>query len=94
MQRKPNMFTEISMTNARELAEFTGFTENEVKSLCDEYKMSFDETKRWYDGSNLKGISIYNPRSVVMSMTWHDYDNNYWICRTLILILLKKKYLN
>ena len=39
--------------------------------------MSFEETKRWYDGYTLKGISIYNPRSVVMSMTGHDYDN-YW----------------
>ncbi|MGN0622069.1 MAG: AAA family ATPase, partial [Porcipelethomonas sp.] len=72
-----NMFTEISMTNARELAEFTGFTESEVKELCTQYNMSFDETKRWYDGYNLKGISIYNPRSVVMSMTGHDFDN-YW----------------
>lgn len=72
-----NMFTEISMTNAREFAEFTGFTESEVKELCTQYDMSFDETKRWYDGYNLKGISIYNPRSVVMSMTGHDFDN-YW----------------
>ncbi|MCM1233703.1 MAG: ATP-binding protein [Ruminococcus flavefaciens] len=72
-----NMFTEIAMTNARELSEFTGFTEQEVKELCNEYNMPFDETKRWYDGYNLKGISIYNPRSVVMSMTGHDYDN-YW----------------
>ena len=72
-----NMFTEIAMTNPRELAEYTGFTETEVKLLCEEYKMPFDETKRWYDGYNLKGVSIYNPRSVVMSMTGHDYDN-YW----------------
>lgn len=72
-----NMFTEIAMTNPRELAEFTGFTENEVKELCQQYDMPFDETKRWYDGYNLKGVSIYNPRSVVMSMTGHDYDN-YW----------------
>ena len=72
-----NMFTEISMTNPREYAEFTGFTEEEVKELCDRYKMSYEETKKWYDGYDLKGISIYNPRSVVMSMTGHDYDN-YW----------------
>lgn len=72
-----NMFTEISMTNPRELAEFTGFTESEVKVLCEEYGMPFDETKRWHDGYYLKGMSIYNPRSVVMSMTGHDYDN-YW----------------
>lgn len=72
-----NMFTEVSMTDPREYAKFTGFTENEVKNLCDEYKMPFDETKHWYDGYNLLGISIYNPRSVVMSMTG-GYFNNYW----------------
>lgn len=40
-----NMFTEIAMTNPRELAEFTGFTENEVKELCEQYDMPFAETK-------------------------------------------------
>lgn len=72
-----NMFIEVSMTDPREYAEFTGFTESEVKQLCDEYKMPYDETKRWYDGYNLMGVSIYNPRSVVMSMTG-GYFNNYW----------------
>ena len=72
-----NMFTEIAMTNTREYAEFTGFTETEVQELCKQYDMPFEETKRWYDGYNLKGISIYNPRSVVMSMTGHDFDS-YW----------------
>ena len=72
-----NMFTEIAMTNPREYAEFTGFTESEVAELCERYNMPYDETKRWYDGYHLKGVSIYNPRSVVMSMTGHDYDN-YW----------------
>ena len=72
-----NMFTEISMTNPREYAEFTGFTEDEVRALCEEYQMPFEETKRWYDGYQVKGISIYNPRSVVMSMTGHDFDS-YW----------------
>ncbi len=72
-----NMFTEISMTNAREYSEFTGFTEQEVCKLCEKYSMSYEETKRWYDGYNLKGVSVYNPRSVVMSMTGHDYDS-YW----------------
>lgn len=72
-----NMFTEVSMTDPREYAEFTGFTENEVRELCEHYNMPFDEMKRWYDGYNLMGISIYNPRSVVMSMTG-GYFNNYW----------------
>ena len=72
-----NMFTEIAMTNTREYAEFTGFTEAEVLELCNKYDMPFEETKRWYDGYDLKGVSIYNPRSVVMSMTGHDFDS-YW----------------
>lgn len=72
-----NMFTEISMTDPREYSEVTGFTEAEVSELCQKYNMPFEETKRWYDGYNLRGVSIYNPRSVVMSMTG-GYFNNYW----------------
>lgn len=72
-----NMFTEVSMTNPREYVSFTGFTEDEVRTLCEQYQMPYDETKRWYDGYQLKGMSVYNPRSVVMSMTGHDYDS-YW----------------
>lgn len=71
------MFDEYSMTNQMNLAEFTGFTEKEVKGLCEKYEMSFEETKRWYDGYDLKDMSIYNPRSVVTAIISHDYDN-YW----------------
>ncbi|MCM1167076.1 MAG: ATP-binding protein [Lachnospiraceae bacterium] len=72
-----NMFTEISMTNPEKYAEFTGFTESEVKELCERYNMPFDETRRWYNGYNLAGLSIYNPRSVVMSMLGGRFYN-YW----------------
>ena len=72
-----NMFDEYSMTNQRELAEFTGFTEDEVKKLCIQYDMPYEKMKQWYDGYELKGIHIYNPRSVVMSLLGHDFDS-YW----------------
>ena len=72
-----NMFDEYSMTNQRELAEFTGFTETEVKELCVRYDMSYEKMKQWYDGYELKGNHIYNPRSVVMSFIGRDYDS-YW----------------
>lgn len=39
-----NMITEYSMTNPRDLAEFFGFTEEEVQKLCLRYKRSFEET--------------------------------------------------
>lgn len=72
-----NMFTEVSMTDPREYGEFTGFTEPEVMVLCERYHMPFEEVKQWYDGYNLMGTPIYNPRSVVMSFTG-GYFNNYW----------------
>jgi len=72
-----NMFTEISMTNTRNFSEFTGFTQQEVAELCEKYNMDLSLTKKWYDGYNVRGIDIYNPRSVVLSMIGRDYDN-YW----------------
>ena len=72
-----NMFTEVSMTDAREYADLTGFTSEEVQALCEEYDMPFEEVRNWYDGYNVEGEEIYNPRSVVMSVTGHKL-NNYW----------------
>lgn len=72
-----NMFMECSMENQRNFAEFTGFTEKEVAELCESYKMDLNTAKKWYDGYHVRGIEIYNPRSVVLSMTCRDYDN-YW----------------
>lgn len=43
------MFTGYFMTNPGDLSEYFGFTEQEVKSLCDEYHMSFQEAKAWYE---------------------------------------------
>ena len=72
-----NTFYEYSMTNAEPISEFTGFTESEVKELCEKYNKSFLEMKHWYDGYNLNGISIYNPKSVVESILRGQF-NNYW----------------
>ena len=65
------------MTDAKPISEFTGFTENEVKSLCEKYNKPFEQMKRWYDGYCLDGISIYNPKSVVESIL-RDNFGNYW----------------
>ena len=72
-----NMFDEYSMINADPIAEFTGFTEEEVKELCDRYDMDFAEAKKWYDGYSLNTYSIYNPKSVVEAMVRQKFDN-YW----------------
>lgn len=73
-----NMFTEYSMVESGKLAEYTGFTESEVKGLCHKYKMDFEETKEWYDGYRFRNVkAVYNPRSVVMAMLEQNFDN-YW----------------
>lgn len=72
-----NIFYEYSMTNASPLSEFTGFTEYEVKNICEKYDKDFEEMKRWYDGYCIDGLSIYNPKSVVESVFRSSYSN-YW----------------
>lgn len=63
------------MTNQYALAKFTGFTEREVRQLCERYHMSFEQTKDWYDGYTVNGISIYNPRSVTSAMMNGIFDS-------------------
>ena len=72
-----NVFYEYSMTDASPIEEFTGFTEQEVQQLCEQYNMPFSETKKWYDGYCVDGVSIYNPKSVVEAMLRRKF-NNYW----------------
>lgn len=72
-----NNFTEFSMLDAKVLAPYFGFTENEVKDLCIRYKRNFELVKKWYDGYLLEGYHVYNPTSVVNVMLWGKY-NSYW----------------
>ncbi|MDE6052944.1 MAG: AAA family ATPase, partial [Lachnospiraceae bacterium] len=73
-----NMYYEYSMTNQKMLERYTGFTEDEVKALCEKFDMDFAETSSWYDGYMFKKYQhIYNPRSVVEAMRCQDFSN-YW----------------
>lgn len=73
-----NMFWEYSMTGQDIFEEYTGFTESEVKSLCERFGMNFAETSNWYDGYMFRRFKhVYNPRSVVAAMKCHDFSN-YW----------------
>jgi len=73
-----NMFEEISMIDSGTLSEFMGFTESEVKQLCQRYDVDYNEMKRWYDGYHLTDtISTFSPRSVVVSII-RKHFGNYW----------------
>ena len=66
------------MTNQKMLERYTGFTEDEVKELCERFDMDFDGTSSWHDRYMFKKYQhIYNPRSVVEAMRWQDFSN-YW----------------
>ena len=73
-----NMFWEYSMTDQSMLEEYTGFTDREVKALCEQYGMDFAETSSWYDGYTFTEYQhVYNPKSVVEAMRRHKFSN-YW----------------
>ncbi len=73
-----NMFWEYSMTGQYVFEEYTGFTEEEVKALCEWFDMDFGETSSWYDGYRFKTFKhIYNPRSVVAAMSCQAFSN-FW----------------
>ena len=77
-QSAMNNFWEYTMVAPYGLAKYVGFTENEVKTLCSEHNMNFEEAKRWYDGYSFnREKSIYAPNSVVMSMRSGEFGN-FW----------------
>ena len=45
-----NMFDEYSIITPMQLAPYTGFTAEEVKTLCDKYNMNYKDIESWYDG--------------------------------------------
>ena len=45
-----NNFDEFTMLEASNLAPYIGFTEEEVRDLCETYQKDFEKVKRWYDG--------------------------------------------
>ncbi|MBO5069191.1 MAG: AAA family ATPase [Roseburia sp.] len=80
-----NMFLEYTMASEELFGEYFGFTESEVDALYAKYltrqsnpKVTREELRRWYDGYHTQsGERVYNPRSVVASLTNNNLGN-YW----------------
>ena len=73
-----NMFDEFSMIDPGPLASYVGFTEAEVKKLCEEYHIELGEIRNWYDGYSFEEVpSVYSPKSVVSCMRLGRLGN-YW----------------
>ena len=71
-------FREYTMLQPGPLARYSGFTEQEVQALCDQFHMDFAEARKWYDGYTLgKLTSVYNPNSIIRAMKMQEYGS-YW----------------
>ncbi|MBQ6408926.1 MAG: AAA family ATPase [Butyrivibrio sp.] len=77
IQSKLNNFDEYTFLNAGRFTEYIGFTSDEVKELCQNYSIDFEECRSWYDGYFQNGCEIYNPESVVKCIK-DKYFDSYW----------------
>ena len=72
-----NNFDEFTMLDAGVMASYIGFTEAEVKDLCERYHRDFEKVKYWYDGYLLEDYQVYNPKAVV-SVCVRGRFRSYW----------------
>ena len=80
-----NMFMEFKMTSMEMFGEYFGFTDDEVDYLYEKYSQSYENPhvsrmglQEWYDGYfTIAGKRLYNPRSVVMALSFNQLSN-YW----------------
>ena len=71
-------FEEYSVLEPGDFAGFVGFTEEEVKRICEEKNIDFEKMKLWYDGYTVgEKHSIYNPYSV-MHAAGSGKFRSYW----------------
>ena len=73
-----NNFVEYSVVDPGNTAKYYGFTEQEVKKLCEENNMDFELMKHAYDGYIIGSEkSMFNPFSVMQSILKRSY-NSFW----------------
>jgi len=87
-----NNFLELTMIAPDGIAPYVGFTEGEVKMLCEQNRIPFAKMQKWYDGyvfdlaedtedGGSEGkptlLHVYSPNSVMEAVIRHKVDN-YW----------------
>jgi len=64
-----NNFIEYSMVEPRRMAQYFGFTKDEVRMLADKHGMDFSDLEKWYDGYQIGDEhSMFNPNSVMQAV--------------------------
>lgn len=80
-----NMFKEYDMSTKEKFSEYFGFLDSEVDQLFVVYqqttanaKITREDLAEWYDGYHTAaGVRMYNPRSIICSLT-DNQISNYW----------------
>ncbi len=71
-------FTEFSMVDPGELAEYVGFTTEEVRAICVKQGVDFAQMQHWYDGySFARSGRVYNPHTVLKASLSKKFKG-YW----------------
>jgi hypothetical protein len=70
---------------SKQYGEYFGFTDEEVKKICDDYQMpqKFETFKEWYNGYLFGDANVYNPWSVIQLVDdlcayIDEYPRAYW----------------
>ncbi len=74
-----NCFDEYSMLEDEEYYQYFGFTEQEVRNLCEKNKeMLYEDLESWFNGYRCYGgEKIFNPLSVCRALSKNKI-RNYW----------------
>ena len=73
-----NNFDEYTMIDSMNFAPYYGFTDEEVKKICEQYHMDYEKMRQWYDGYMLENERhVYNPNSVVKALHFGKFKS-YW----------------
>ena len=71
-------FIEYPILDPSGFAKYAGFTEGEVRTLCEKHELNFEEAKKWYDGYDFPEVgAIYNPYSVMQAVRKKKFGS-YW----------------
>ena len=71
-------FREYTMVSPAQFAKYVGFTEDEVRDICEKENADFEQMKKWYDGYHLRNVGeVYNPNSVIQAAARGTFTS-YW----------------
>ncbi len=77
IQSKLNTFCLYTMLDPSKFTDYVGFTQDEVKAICERYGLDYELCKSWYDGYRLKNVEVYNPESVIRAAVTNEF-RSYW----------------